>query len=47
LGYRKKDWICLCERERKREREREGEKRELDFQNPTEVAQKTGPIRFN
>jgi hypothetical protein len=23
LGYRKKDWICLCERERERGRERE------------------------
>jgi hypothetical protein len=42
LGYRKKDWICLCERERERGRERE-----LDFQNPTEVAGKTGPIRLN
>ncbi len=46
LGYRKKDWIWLCERERERWSERERE-RELDFQNPTEVAEKTGPIRFN
>jgi hypothetical protein len=33
-----------------REKEREGERgreRELDFQNPTEVAEKAGPIRFN